>query len=560
MSKVRCSLKDPFPTELLATLDLGNMDGHRDSLIERGFIATRSIKSFLNDNHSIIIGAFGTGKSAIFNLMRNKSEILEVYKNDLIVTIDEQIQFEQLKEYSQKYFPNLSQKLTFQLLWKFQICRRISEEISNLENFPSSDYENYLSEFLSRTGGRGGHLSILSRIKDLFEKVSFKIKAKLSDIPVDVELSKEAAKTVKRIELNLDKVIENVSKAVEERGIRQSTVIIDKLDKFVAGEEYETQRAYIESLLELEDDLYSEPKIGFKVFLRSDLYDRLDFSSLGPDKAEDNTLRLVWNREEIRAFVARRMYIALEDSGIWHMKNILESSDMSEYQLRWYEKILLEEKKSGIKYKCSHYYNKLFGRKRSKRTLFEKLDLLIINKLFNSNLVHECPEGNEEHILNYDFFDTHFLDGNNSCTPRYMLVFLKELLDEANEFYFNSPHIHITPVLESDDWVYNIFDAHLVYKAYIQSKEKFIRHVSKVDDNWTSHIMELLEKKGGKQTFDYKWVKRNIQFADSDDDQALVFLIYLQVIGFCKPVKYDRDIKKRNFELPILYKTSKDMA
>ena len=44
MSKVRCNLKDPFPTELLAALDLGNMDGHRDPLIARGFIETRSIK------------------------------------------------------------------------------------------------------------------------------------------------------------------------------------------------------------------------------------------------------------------------------------------------------------------------------------------------------------------------------------------------------------------------------------------------------------------------------------------------------------------------------------
>ena len=559
MSKVRCNLKDPFPTELLATLDLGNMDGHRDPLIARGFIETRSIKSFKNDNHSIIIGAFGTGKSTIFNLLRNKSEILDAYQNDLIVTIDEQIQFEQLKEDSKKYFPNLFQKLTFQLLWKFQICRRISEEMSSLDNFPNNDYETYLSEFLSRTGGRGGHLSILSRIKDLFGKVSFKIKTKLSDVPVDVELSKDAAKSIKQIELNLDKVIENVSKSIEERGIRQTTVIIDKLDKFVAGEEYETQRAYIESLLELEDDLYSEDKIGFKVFLRSDLYDRLDFSALGPDKAEDNTLRLVWNREEIRAFVARRMFLALEDAGIWHMGNVFESSDLSDYQLRWYEKVLLKENKSGVQYKCSHYYSKLFGRKKSKRTLLEKLDLLIINKLFTPSLLHECSEGNEEPILNYEFFDTHFLDGNNSCTPRYMLVFLKELMDEANEFYFNSPQIHLTPVLEGEDWVYNIFNSHLVYKAYTQSKEKFIRHVSKVDDNWTSHIMELLEKKGGKQTFDYKWVKINIQFSDGNDDQALVFLIYLQVIGFCKPVKYERDIKKRNFELPILYKTAENM-
>jgi hypothetical protein len=559
MSKVRCNLKDPFPTELLATLDLGNMDGHRDPLIERGFIATRSIKSFKNDSHSIIIGPFGAGKSAIFNLMKNKSEILDIYKNDLIVTIDEKMQFEQLKHDSKKYFPNLSQKLTFQLLWKFQICRRISEEMSSLDNFPNNDYEIYLSEFLSRTGGRGGDLSIMSRIKELFEKVSFKIKAKVSGIPVDVELSKEVEKSVKRIELNLDKVIENMSKSIKERGIRQSTVIIDKLDKFVAGEEYETQRTYIESLLELEDDLYDEDKIGFKVFLRSDLYDRLDFTALGPDKVEDNTLRLVWTKEEIRAFVARRMHLALKDAGIWQMTNIFDSSDMSDYKLRWYEQILLNENKSGINYKFSHYYNKFFGRERSTKTLFEKLDLLIINKLFTRNLLHESSEGIKESIFNYDFFDTHFLDGNNSCTPRYMLVFLKELLDEANEFYVNSPQIHVTPVLEGGGWAYNIFDSHLVYKAYTQSKEKFIRHVTKVDDNWTSHIMELLEKKGGKQTFDYRWVKRNIQFTDDDDDQALVFLIYLQVIGFCKPVKYERDIKKRNFELPILYKTAKGM-
>jgi hypothetical protein len=358
----------------------------------------------------------------------------------------------------------------------------------------------------------------------------------------------------------LDKVIEKASNSINKREIRRATIIIDKLDKFVAGEEYEIQRAYIEALLELEDDLYSVKEIGFKIFLRSDLYDRLDFSSLGPDKAEDNTLRLVWNREEIRAFVARRMFIALEDEDIWQLRDIIESSDLSEYSLRWHEKILLEERKDGVKYKFSHYYNKFFGRKRIKRTLSEKLDLLIISKLFNSNLRHECSKGNDEDILNYDFFDTHFLDGNDSCTPRYMLVFLKELLSEASEFYFNSPNIHITPVLEEDDWVYNLFDANLVYKAYIQSKEKFIRHVSKVDDKWTSHIMELLEKKGGKKTFDYKWVKRNIKFTKNEGDQALVFLIYLQVIGFCKPIKYERDIKNRTFELPILYQTAKPAA
>lgn len=555
MSKVNCKLKEPFPVDCFPQIDLGNMDGHRDKLVEKGFVSTKSIKIFLRDKHSIIIGPFGSGKSALFNLLRHRSKELETYIKDFIVTIDEQLQFDELKATSEQFFPNLSEKLTYQLLWKFQICRRISEELSKLDDFPKNDEEKYISEFLVRSGGLGGHLSITSRIKGLFESVSLKIKAKLSEVPVDVEISKEVDKATKRVELNLDEVIEKTASIIEGREIRRCIVAIDKLDKFVAGEEYETQRSYIEALLQLEDDLYGIEKIGFKIFLRSDLYERLDFSALGPDKAEDNTLRLQWSKEEIRGFIAKRMFIAFSEAGVWSFKDIIESSDMSEYQLRWYEKTILNDEKKGFKYQLAHTYNQYFGRKRNKTTLFGKIDLIVINKLFEKHLVHECSVGSVRSILNYEFFDTHFLDGNNSCTPRYILVFLKELLGEANEYYSNSPDLIITPVLSGNDWVYNLFSQDLVYQAYIQSKEKYIRHVSKVDDKWTGHILEFLAKQGGKQSFDYKWITNNITLEQNSD--GLVLLIYLQVIGFLKVKIYHRDIKKRQFEVPVLYKSAK---
>lgn len=308
----------------------------------------------------------------------------------------------------------------------------------------------------------------------------------------------------------------------------------------------------------MEDDLYGSDHIGFKIFLRSDLYDRLNFSALGPDKAEDNTLRLVWSEDEIREFIARRLYLALENRGIWSFKDIIDSTDMSEYSLRWYERNILKGEKSGFKYHFSSWYRKYFGRKKFSKTLFEKIELVIIDKLFEKNLIHECMDGNIQTIPSEEFFATHFLDGNNSCTPRYILVFLKELISETAQYYSNSPNIFVIPVLSGNDWVYNLFTPDLVYKAYINSKEKYIRHVSKVDDKWTGHIFELLDKQKSRQSFDFKWIAKHISFPNNDNDQeALKFLIFLQVIGFFQIKKYHQDIKRRQYNLPVLYKAAK---
>lgn len=559
MAKVNCTLTDPFPTERLASLNLGNMDGHRDEIIEKVFIKTASINTFMSDKHSIIVGSFGIGKSALFNLLKNKSSLLgDTYGNNLIVAIEEQVRFDQVRESSESIFPNLTDKLRYQLIWKFQICVRVCEEIAALENFGKTKDEKFINEFLNRVGGRGGYLSVMDRLKSIFDKISgsVKISAKLSDVPVDVELKNEKSKVTDKIEVNLDRVIEKISSCLASRNFKKATIIIDKLDKFVSGEDYRTQRSYIEALLQLEDDLHQNKQLGFKIFIRSDLYDRLNFSSLGPDKAEDNTLRLQWTRQEIRSFIATRLYVALHEEGLWHYKEIFNSSDLSDYSMKWYEKILFDKNnKSGIMYWLANKYRNIFGRKTTQKTLFEKLDLLVIEKLFCFSIDHECPDGKSKQINIKDFFDTHFLDGNHSCTPRYMLVFLKEILSISASYYLNSPNIKVSPILSGGDWVYNLFNAQLTYKAYISAKEKYIRHACKIDDKWSGLMMELLSKKGQKKSFDFKWIKSTISFDSSlKDEQAINFLTYLSFIGFLKQTSYDVDIRKRQFELPILYK------
>ena len=61
-------LENPFPIEKLKLLQFGNADGRKDKELESVFVKTTSIKQFLQNNHSVIIGPMGSGKSALFKL------------------------------------------------------------------------------------------------------------------------------------------------------------------------------------------------------------------------------------------------------------------------------------------------------------------------------------------------------------------------------------------------------------------------------------------------------------------------------------------------------------
>lgn len=552
--KVRCKIKDPFPVEKLGEINLGHADGHRDSLIEDAFVTTGAIKSFLSDRHSIIVGPFGAGKSALFKLLKKRSERLPTFLRDLIVPIEEKVQFSQLRKLSAEMFSSLNEDVAFQLVWRFQICRRLAEELAKLPDFPQSKDEKYVSTFLVRSGGEGGETSVVDSLRELFDTMSFKLKAKLSDTPVAIEVGKEAqSKVQSRVELNLDELLSKCESIIESRGFRRATVAIDKIDKFVAGEDYLIQRLYIQALLEVEDDLHARDRIKLKVFLREDLYERLNFSAIGPDKSEFNTLKLRWAETELKAFVARRLLVALEGAEIWDFSEVLESTDLSEFQIKWYDRIILEDNNESFQYKFALWFKRSFVRKVFRNALFDRLDKAIILKLFADELHHKNGNGVLEAISCEEFFDTHFLDGNDSCTPRYVLIFLERLVSGAYDHYTKSPDAIVSAKNHNNDWVWGLFFDDLVYDAYTESKKRFLGHVAKIDDAWTPYILEFMNKKEGKQKFDHKWVMKNLSFG-GDDRMGENFLTFLQVIGFLKVDEYHPDVRHRNYILPILYR------
>ncbi|MEE9336795.1 MAG: hypothetical protein V3U87_01835 [Methylococcaceae bacterium] len=342
--KATASLPDPFPVDLLRILNFGSADGHRDEVSEQAFITTSSVKIFFLNQHSIVVGAIGTGKSTLFKLLKNHSNEIESYENDLIVPLEEALSFNELNSFVKEYYQGKEEKTLYQLLWKFNILSKIAISISKMEGFPSNEDENSVNKFLIDSNSSDSYSDIVSKIKNLVSRGNIKLEAKIGDNPISFEagLSEKTLKHHKKI--NLEEVQRSISSVIKLRKINCATVIIDKIDKFVAGVEYTIQRAFLTALLDVDDDFSSDHYINLKVFLRADLFERLDFSSLGYDKVTDNVVFLRWSSDETLRFLATRIITALENAKISRPDELLQATDLSEFDLTKREKILLHSK------------------------------------------------------------------------------------------------------------------------------------------------------------------------------------------------------------------------
>jgi len=558
--KVNMVMQEAFPVEKIKNLDFGSADGHRDDLIEDTFVKTYSVELFERDSHSLIVGPFGSGKSTIFRLLKMQGEKFPIYLDHLVVSIEEQVSFVALRSLVSSFFKEIDEKRVYQLVWKFHILTRLGEELTKEKDFPKSENEKYINKYLGRVGGKGHYSTIVDKLKLIMTSFAFKFEAKIGETPITLKAQGKNQEELERLSINLDELQDKINSVIGERGYSKATVAIDKLDKFVAGEAYEVQRLYIESLLEVEDDLRSLENIQCKVFIREDLFSRLDFTSLGYDKVQDNTIRLKWTNEESFRFVAIRIAVALRKEGITNIGEIMQSTDFSDYRIGKFDRFAIKYGRSPIAsliIKAIKQVKPIY--KEREISLYGKFDRAIITKLFPRTVFHMKESGEREEISIFEYLSTHFLDGNEVCTPRYLLIFLKEVRDISASYYEGNPDKMATLEMNDGDWEWNLFKKGCVEKAYYSSKEKYLRNITSIDDSWRNFIVLLLERKGRKTKFNHKWLNAN--FEEMTEDVVAEFLAFLHVVGFFRVSHHHADIKKREFELPILYKpTPKEKA
>ena len=520
-------MENPFPIEKLSYLKFGSVDGFRDEELEDTFVRTTFIDRFLQDRHSIITGSMGSGKSALFTLLKNKSNKVGVFKDRTVISIDELIPFSKIKSFSSS-LDNIDERQLYQFIWKFHITQKITEHIATLLNFPRSDEEKEINNFLKSINSKEHNEAIIDKLLGLINHSQIRFKTKISNTPIDIEASLNK-KNNKKEKINLDKILSNCIKSIQQRKMKNLLIIIDKIDTFVAGEEYDSQRKYIEALLEVDDDMFiSYPEIGRKIFLRKDLYSRLNFEYLGRDKVDDNTLQIRWTQTELILFLGSRIKNALMKEKLITKKD-------------------LEEQK-----KYTFIHRILFFYKEEKKTVSQKEKYMqnIITKVFPHIVKHKNDKCQEEKIDIFNFFATHFFNSQKEVSPRNLLIFLKKVNDFAVTYYDENrdKKAEILYIKNRAEW--RLYRHDFIYDAYVEAKKDFIRNIASADNKWKKNFSIFLKKIGKKQTFNLNWIKRQI---DANDKESAVFCAYLESIGFLCIREEHIDIKKRKYELPIMY-------
>lgn len=542
-------LKEPFPTKELALLDFGAADGRKDTSLEEAFVITTSINLFLQDRHSIIIGPMGSGKSALFELLKNKSQKLPNYQNRLIIPIEEAISFQLLRNFIKEEFSGYDKKLIYKLIWKFQILNRTCEELSKISGFPNSSYEKEINEFLGQVKSKEFDESVIGKIKGLLKNAALTIKTKISKSPISIEAEIKGNILPNKTELNLDRIYKCVDESIIDRELPSVLVIIDRIDTFVAGEEYEVQREFIEALIEVDDDIdVSYPKIGRKIFLRSDLFARLNYEALGYDKVNDNTLRIEWSDFELTYFLANRILLAFKKRNLITEADVLLSTDLNGYHLSGLHHLrvipfipLIIKKR---------WFNFSIINQERDASLLERINKSVITKVFPRTLIHRDLSLEEREIDTFEFLLTHFKDGHGKVMPRNLLSFMKQVIITAATYYDENPdqEVHVKNI--SGDWEWELFKKRCVYKAYCSAKKEYVRNISKVSNEWTKYFSSFISKRGNKKTIDYNWMKSII---DLEEDKVIAFIAYLYHIGFLYIYEHHPDPKRRKYRIPIIY-------
>lgn len=544
-------LKEPFPVKELVLIDFGSVDGRKDGALEDAFVLTTSIQLFLQDRHSIVIGPIGSGKSALFELLKNNSKVLKTYQNRLIIPIEEAISFQLLRNFIAEEFVNHDKKLIYRLIWKFQIINRICEELKKLEAFPNDKNEKEVNDFLGQIKSKEFDETILGKIKGLIKNATFTIKTKVSKSPISVEseLKTNVSKLNEKYEINLDRVFNCVMKIIETRKLMSPLVIIDRIDTFVAGEDYDTQRDFIEALIEVDDDIdVSYPMIGRKIFLRSDLFSRLNYESLGYDKVNDNTLRIEWSNFELIHFIANRILTALKARKLLSEPEILLSTDLSSYHLSGLNWLRIS-KLIPMKIKKKLFNFSSINQERD-ASLMERINKAIITKVFPRKLVHKDSNFEDKEIDIFQFLLTHFKDGHDKVMPRNLLVFLKQVLITTIAYYEENPDQDVHVCNLNGDWEWELFKKKCIYEAYCRAKQEYINNIAKVNNEWTRYFALFLGKRGNKKSIDFNWMKTILNI---DDEKVIAFLAYLSHIGFMYISEPHPDPKRRKYRIPIIY-------
>jgi hypothetical protein len=556
-----------LPTKLtldqLLAFNFGDIEANDDKLLFDSICKTTSIIELLIGDKTIIIGEKGTGKTALFRLLKDrKLEFVNRngYKN-LILAIDDNFLYRHIKSHVLKLISITIEERHFkyQVVWEififFKIINFLKE--NNFELPPSLKKAFDLSNQIFGKNKEGG-------IFDLFRNSKTTFGFKLYNTPGDILLPDFYLKTeptlestpkeesIDRLEIDLDSFKAEISKLLKNSNVKL-IILIDRLDEFVSKSDLKIQLDMLDALITVEREYHRFENIELKIFLRDDLFKQLSFEGIGYDKVISKKIDLIWTPEKIREFIARRIIfnfqnvLNLASLGITVKQEKLEIGSSAITENYHSPNFIIKLYRLAYKVLKPNHYAQKFPRKVN---LTDEINKQVILTIFPKFIEHISTEGKKEDIEVFEYLATHFNLGTGNSIPRLFILFLNKLFEIIKEYYVQN--FDSLPSLNNEK-CYELIKHGFFSSAYKNFQTEVFKHFISLNREFEKKLNLLHNKKGQRYSFIAKELKGFIDFKNNDD--LSIFCEYLVHIGYFKKTKDNIAVENQRFEIPILFRT-----
>ncbi len=301
---------------LLKTLDIGNSVAEFDTDLQAYFLETQIYTDFINEKCDIISGDKGTGKTAIYRIIRDKYRDIPQLTDVEIVSGFNDSGNPVFQRLSQSQVLSEGQYIT---VWKSYILSLLGNYLLDVCEGSYSHTMNELDKLLSAVGLRthdATATTVFSQLTNLLRRFtqpkSAEVTFSVTDIGMPVvtpkiefaDLCPQEEKTQKII--NSDEAMSLLNQAISELGIKM-WLVLDRLDEAFVGYtniEIPALRALFRTYL----DVQAYDHIRLKLFVRNDLFRKIihgGFVNLTHINAK--RVHIMWHPEDLHALLCRRI-------------------------------------------------------------------------------------------------------------------------------------------------------------------------------------------------------------------------------------------------------------
>jgi hypothetical protein len=290
---------------LLDRLDFGMVDAESETLLAQRFVRTSDFDRFLDDRYVVVVGAKGSGKSALFEMFAKNLPSVRALSGTRLdaVLVGTGMGFGDLSEMSGGDLQTLRQDGAFQYepFWRLYICLRAAHELGR---------QGYTSTGPLRTFLRAVHKAPDYRILPIAKALwrasvgtpPESVKVSVAGTAVEIAAGKEV--------LDSTALLTDIESVLEASG-RKLWLLFDKVDELHPSNPAE-RRTALEGLFPACMAVRRFfPHLVPRVFIRSDLYGR-NIHFTNKSHLADKQFEIRWDMPALESLLLKRALVHVD--------------------------------------------------------------------------------------------------------------------------------------------------------------------------------------------------------------------------------------------------------